>query len=251
MSYQNDPFSLSGRVLPDPFHKEMLKTMLNSTSAIYWTRRGKILNNGSMFFVDTGKQLLGVTARHVYHGYVEAVLKEPTNCHIDELRFDPIQRLVSEGKITDIATFSITQEEIKRINKLTVPWPPAIPQKGKSVLFSGAPAFARSNPQPYQLGFSCYTGTFKVDNVNECSLSLMRPPREELVDIVGKGLPPDALDIGGMSGGPIASMELTPGGIFAWSIVGVIYEGHQSFDIIKGARADLIDEDGIVHDCEF
>lgn len=77
----------------------------------------------------------------------------------------------------------------------------------------------------------------------------MRPPREELVDIIGKGLPPDGLDIGGMSGGPIASMEQTPGGIFVWSSLGIIVEGHQSFDIMKAARADLIDENGIVRDC--
>jgi hypothetical protein len=77
----------------------------------------------------------------------------------------------------------------------------------------------------------------------------MRPPQGEIVEIIGKGFPSDGLDIGGMSGGPIASMELTPTGLFAWSITGLIYEGHQSFDIIKGARADLIDDDGRVHDC--
>lgn len=168
MPEENDPLSLSGRILPDPFHKEVLNTMMNSTSAIYWSRDGRILNNGSAFFVDTGHQLLAVTARHVYHGYLEAALKQPIFCYIDALRFDPMQRLVSEGKQTDIATFSITRSELKALKKITVPWPPVPPQKGKSILFSGVPAFARSNPEPYQLGFSCYVGTFKVDNVDEC-----------------------------------------------------------------------------------
>jgi hypothetical protein len=225
--------------------------MMNSTSAIHWGRGGVILNNGSMFFLDTGKRLLAVTARHVYHGYVEAALNAPVHCYIDNLRFDPIQRLISEGNKTDIATFRITRDELAAIGKITIPWPPVKPQVGKSVIFSGVPAFARSNPHPGQVGFSCYIGTFKVDNVSDCSLSLIRPPQGEMVDIAGKGFPPDSLDIGGMSGGPIASMEQTPGGIFAWSIVGLIYEGHQSFDIIKGVRTDLIDEDGTVRECGF
>ena len=116
------------------------------------------------------------------------------------------------------------------------------------MVFAGVPGFARSNPAPGVAGFSCYVGMFPVDNVNERSISMIRPPRDEMVDIMGKGLPPDALDIGGMSGGPIATMQITTSGIVVWNIAAVIYEGHQSFDIIKGMRADLIDENGIVRD---
>jgi hypothetical protein len=250
MSSESDGLlGLKGRITADKFHKELLRTMMNSTSAIHWGRGGVIHNNGSMFFLDTGNKLLAVTARHVYRGYVEAALKAPLDCYIDSLRFDPIQRLVSEGRETDIATFRITREELAALGKITIPWPPVKPHKGKSVMFSGVPGFARSNPRRGEFGFGCYVASFKVDNVDDTSLSLMRPPQGEMVDIIGKGFPPDALDIGGMSGGPIASMELTPNGIFAWSIAALIYEGHQSFDIIKGVRADLIDDDGIVHDC--
>ena len=152
----NAKLSLSGRITADKFHKELLNTMMNSTAAIHWGRGGVILHNGSMFFLDTGKRLLAVTARHVYHGYVEAALKAPVHCYIDDLRFDLIQRLVSEGNKTDIATFRIARDELAAIGKMTIPWPPVEPQVGKSVIFSGVPAFARSNPHPGQVGFSCY-----------------------------------------------------------------------------------------------
>jgi hypothetical protein len=67
-----------------------------------------------------------------------------------------------------------------------------------------------------------------------------------MIDIMGKGFPPDALDIGGMSGGPIVTIQITSAGILTWNIGAMIYEGHQSFDIIKGMRADLIADDGTV-----
>jgi len=244
----NPLLSLKGRIIADQFHRELLNTMMNSTSAIHWGRAGIVFNNGSMFFLDTGKTILAVTGSHVYHGYVEAALQAPLNCYIDNLHFDPIQRLVSEGKETDIATFRITREELASIGKITIPWPPVEPQRGKSVILSGVPGFARSNPAPGKIGFSCYVAMFRVDNVSEYSLSLIRPPLGEMVDIMGKGFPPEALDIGGMSGGPIAAVEMTPSGIIAWSITALIYEGHQSFDIIKGVRADLIDDDGTVRE---
>ena len=86
----------------------------------------------------------------------------------------------------------------------------------------------------------------RIDSVNDTTFSMVMPPNEELHDILGKGLPPREFDIGGMSGGPIAAIQKSPEGLISWWATGIIYEGHQSFEIIKGARADLIDERGIV-----
>jgi hypothetical protein len=48
-----------------------------------------------------------------------------------------------------------------------------------------------------------------------------------------------------MSGGPVV-VAFDHGPVFSWALSGVIYELHQSFEIIKASRADFIREDGLV-----
>ena len=71
---------------PDPAGKEMMQTITKSTTAIYWHADGRpVLHNGSMFFVNTGRALFGVTARHVYEEYLECADAEPTICQVGNL----------------------------------------------------------------------------------------------------------------------------------------------------------------------
>ena len=84
----------------------------------------------------------------------------------------------------------------------------------------------------------------RVDSVTDGTISMMMQPNEEMIDILGIGLPRPSRDIGGMSGGPVAAVVTSKSGLFYWAISGVIYEGHQSFDIIQAMRADLIRPDG-------
>lgn len=247
MASSNQPIGSQTReASPDAFHRELFGTVQQSTSVLSWGNSGRVSNNGSVFFIDTGKVLMAVTARHVYHAYVEAALKAPHLCYIDNLPFDPIRTFLSEGKDVDIATFRITPAELKTLGELTMPWPPIIPEPGKSVILAGWPGVGRSSPAPAKVHFRCYIAMFGVDNVNDLSISMMKPPNSELVDIVGKGLPPAQFDIGGMSGGPIAAVLKTPSGLITWQLSAVIYEGHQTFEIFKGARADFIGDDGNV-----
>src|SRR4051812_18890935 len=120
MTSQKDPKSKRTRMASaDPFHKELFNTIMRSTSAIYWGVGGQIFHNGSLFFIETRNGLFAVTARHVYHAYVMAAREFPgLVCRIDDLRFDPIQRLMSEGKTVDIATFKVTPEELGGLGKL-------------------------------------------------------------------------------------------------------------------------------------
>ena len=225
--------------------------MRKSTSAIHWGDKQSTHNNGSMFFIDTGGGLFAVTALHVYHGYVKAASEQPLYCQIDNLPFNPTARLVSrEGKV-DIATFRVTREELDRLEKLTIPWPPVMPSKGNSVFVCGFPGVARLNFSPRIVDFGVYIAEFATDNINDVSLSVMKPPSEQLVDIVGKGIPDPGFDTGGMSGGPMVIPQISQAGIVSWSLAAVVYEGHRSFDIIKGMRADLINEDGSVNEPDF
>jgi hypothetical protein len=93
-----------------------------------------------------------------------------------------------------------------------------------------------------------YTSLAIVDSVSERDISLVTPPPDQLLDILGKGLPLPGYDLAGMSGGPMAILVETRAGIVKWQLAGIIYECHPTFEILKAARADSIHDDGTV-DC--
>jgi hypothetical protein len=230
--------------LPD---REMMRTIERSTAAIYWhADGGPVLHNGSMFFVRTEKALFGVTARHVYEEYLECAEAAPTIFQINDLVVAPKGRLIGTSTEIDIATFHITHSELALLGNITVPWPPQKPCEGAGVFVCGLPGSARGMPAPRTVTFKHFTALMRVDSVSERAISMVRQPNEEMVDLYGKELPPPNMDIGGMSGGPIAVRMNTRGGVTCWFLSAVISEGHQAYDIIHGARADWINEDGTI-----
>jgi hypothetical protein len=236
------------RLLKGEFGKQLLMTMAKSVAAIHWgDGQGMATrNNGSMFFVNTGRRFLGVTARHVYDGFVDqASRSSDLSCQINSLPFNPVQRLLGLGHDCDVATFEVTPDEILQLEKITVPWPPVIPTVGHAALLAGMPGIARSNPQRHHVDFGVYLALGVVESVNDRDISLVKRDNSELIDTLGKGLPPPAFDLGGMSGGPIAAIQENHG-ILSWNISGVIYQNHQSFEIMKAVRADLISTDGSI-----
>ena len=205
-------------------------------------------SNGSIFFVDTGKSLVAVTARHVYEASCETALQDPrVVCQIDNLRFDPRQRVIALGRDCDMATFAFRKDDLAEIGKTTVPWPPVVPVEGAIVLFAGLPGETKKSPEPGHVEGGYLTGLARVDSINDRDISCVIPPNELLLDVIGKGLPPPDYDLGGMSGGPVAVVSDTDSSILSWSIAGVIYECGGSFRIIKAVRADRIGDDGVIN----
>jgi hypothetical protein len=245
MDHQVEPEFL---VKPDAAGKALMRKFRNSTASIHWgDLRGNALNNGSMFFLYTGKALFAVTAGHVYRGYLERSVRQRVVCQIDELPFDPAKRLISAGSAEiDIATFRITEDEFNLIGRSTVPWPPIIPEAGNGVLVCGLPGFERRNPRPFFVDAGYSTSVMRVDSVSDRTLSMLRQPDEEVIDILGLGVAPLGLDIGGMSGGPVAAIIKNSEGALSWHVSGIIFEGHAEYNIVQALRADLINEDGTI-----
>jgi hypothetical protein len=227
---------------------QLLKTLARSTSALEWGDRSRdvVPSNGSVFFVDTGKALIAITARHVYEAYCQcAEQNSRVTCQIDSMRFNPRERLISLGSGCDLATFDLKAAELTKLGKTTVPWPPVIPDRERIVLFAGVPGATKKSPAPGYVDLGFYTAFAKVDSVNDRDISSVIPSNEMLVDVLGKGLPPPGYDLGGLSGGPVAVL-LESVGILHWALSGVIYECGSSFQILKAARADSISADGAI-----
>jgi hypothetical protein len=79
------------RIIQAGFSKVLHDVAFQCSAPIYWFtieggRRGKVLNNGIIFFVDAGQGPIGVTAKHVIEGYREAHTNNPhTICEVGGL----------------------------------------------------------------------------------------------------------------------------------------------------------------------
>jgi len=150
------------------------------------------------------------------------------------------------GRDCDLATFELTQAELRELDRITVPWPPVIPAVGQVVLLAGVSGATKKSPAPGYIDLGYYTAFACVDSVSDRYISSVIPPSDGLLDVLGKGLPPDGYDLGGTSGGPVATLH--EGRIVSWQLSGAICECHPTFNIVKAARADMIKADGAI-DC--
>jgi hypothetical protein len=201
--------------------------------------------NGSVFFVQTPKALLAVTAKHVYEDYIaKKAESDGVECQIANLPFLPDERLVGLGKAYDIATFRMLPEELRKINKIPMTcWPPLPPQEGGGILYAGFPGTEKTENGPRDFSFGVYAGSGVARTVTDMQIKSL-VEHEHLIDVYKLGrLPEPGFDTGGMSGGPV--MTLVESDHFLhWRLGGVIVQGWAAVDMILAHRADVIMDDG-------
>ncbi len=128
------------------------------TTPFFWAVRhsdnSEQLKGGSLFFLDTGRRIFGVTAAHV----VETCLDDEKSslfvkCMLgsdgkESLPFKPKERLIDFHPEIDIATLHFSADEINYIGRLALRgshqnWPPPIPQDERGVICCGFPSRTR------------------------------------------------------------------------------------------------------------
>lgn len=222
-------------------------------------RDGKpfILDNGSAFVVDCGAGPFLVTANHVYLAFQSAKMQHADAvCIVGELRFDLLGRRIASDPAYDVATFRITQDEIKQLagwgkTVLTgsqTSWPPQPPQIDRGVFFVGFPGDGRKM-RPYRGGslvevdWVGYTALAVASGVSCTDITLVFDHERDF-DV---GLRPDIpndLALGGCSGAPLLTF-VEHRDVFSWRLGGIIYEASNL--ILKAARADCLNPDGTVN----
>jgi hypothetical protein len=218
------------------------------------TISGPRITNGSVFFLDLGGRLLAVTAAHVYHGYLAA--KRSANrilCHIENVEFDPEQRLRGLRDNVDIATFDFTYDELRRIGKQALvvdgkSWPPPHPFSGQGAFLAGFPGTSRFWIDQRSISFGLYIGKAIINTASDQRITCPFE-REYWIDVLGHGLPPQGLDLGGISGGPLL-IPMDQDGVWWFHLGGVISEAHTSkdYETVVGVPAHFIAPDGTIND---
>jgi hypothetical protein len=207
--------------------------------------RGAIVpRNGTAFFLDTGESVIGVTAQHVIAGYRDSdARKGPLTLTTNGvgIPLDLNARIIDSHPGIDIATFSVTRNEVRKLEKEICGgyqrrWPPSLPMRNGGVYYSGYPGVGtRQTPGVITFGAVCGSGV--ATQVNERVIS-SQIERQNLTPVLGDGIMPENFDFRGMSGAPMITV-VQHRGLRSWMLGGVIFQGPSTSDDPNQAIAGL------------
>jgi hypothetical protein len=259
----------SKRAILHTYHQEVR----NYAAPIYWGVNqydaNSTLNNGTCFAVKISGKIIGITADHVLYGNKESYFsqkdKNPEmklsicNLHIKDME----SRIIDHDRGLDIATFNLTEDEVKQIGFRVYEcaaekWPPPPPQKGKGIVFMGFPSEKRRVHNKKVVEFEGVTECLVVTDIGIDHLDI-QIRLKDLCPLYGEPIPPLDRNLGGYSGAPVlvVSSDLgelwRPGGIISKMPRGIdpdgnevlyIDENGEEFLCITARRVNVINADG-------
>jgi hypothetical protein len=217
--------------------------------------------NATAFFLNAGQSVFGVTASHVIDGWKRSCIEQGAGClylsgHREHLPIDWSARIIDDDADLDIATFAVTEDEVRLLGKNTLTgaqkiWPPRPPTKNCILYYCGFPGVGtRLHPRGGPL-FGAVPGMGIATSVSEKSISIQLE-REHLVPLLAGGVPPENFNFGGISGGPVIKIVETF--IRTYALAGIIYQGPNTssdsneaisgFELISARHAHFILPDG-------
>jgi hypothetical protein len=213
-----------------------------------WREHGEhgaiVPRSGTAFFLNTGERVIGVTAQHVIAGYQDSCApKGPLTLTTNGvgIPIDLDARIIDSHPDIDIATFSVTPDEVKDLGKeicggYQKTWPPSLPMRNGGIYYSGYPGVGtRQTPGVITFGAVCGSGV--ATQVNERVIS-SQIERDHLAPVFSDELMPENFDFRGMSGGPMITV-VQHKGLRSWMLGGVIFQGPSTSDDPNEAIAGL------------
>lgn len=242
------------RLILQGYSDQFVKMANRCTAWLFWYvfisgNRRKILNSGTVFFVDLGSGPFGITAAHI----IDALLRDKESfsnlvCQVGNVELDPSDRLIGLASSRDLATFKVTSQELTNL-ALTPhvdpgPWPPRSPQEGKGAFFGGfrlgeGKQLDLRVPYPFDFwnGFGPLTGIYDQQ-------IKMRFEREYWVHRPDCPEPPPGAEWGGVSGGPLFALFENP--VVFYQLAGILSEYSETLELLVATPARFISKNGSI-----
>jgi cold shock CspA family protein len=192
------------------------------------------INTGSGIVVRLADGDVFVTADHVVSKYCKALEKDETvSFQVGHLNLRLDTRHIWRHEHDDLALLPLRDHEAERIGTMlhTPPeWPPSMPVRNDFVTVCGLPIMARSRPDPGSVTFGPLIAHLPVLN-SFANHFTCRIDRAYIESILGRPLPRENVDYGGMSGGPVFLERA-----FDFPLVGFVKEVHPELEyfVIQG-----------------
>ncbi len=192
-----------------------------------------------------------MTAAHVVRHFQRAKAKTASLvCQLHVMPFDLERALIDINDVLDIATFAISERDLKtsisEAFDVTTEWPAEDVVKPRApIQLIGYPENIRIiDPSDRSAVFQAYGAFSVVEDFTEREIVVVYDPKK---GIGAPTLPPLGYNMSGCSGGP-AIIHETRNGLHRWHPVGLVIGGPKQgdgaaaeFDIIRIRRIDCID----------
>jgi hypothetical protein len=256
---ENPRFGFKTAEDADAFRKEIHAAGLRHARQLYWHDKAKTFPKevigASCFVLRFADRLVVVTAAHVVRIFQKAKAATPTLvCQFHLMEFDLEAALIDIDDGLDIATFAVTESELKITESdpfdVSGRWPlDGVVMRDASIQLVGYPQNIRIvNPADRTAIFQAWGALDFIEDFNEREIILIYDP-EKVLGSPTK--PPLGYDMSGCSGGPAIVHEIRPSGLHLWHPVGLIVGGPKfgegdaaEFDIIRVRRIECIQPDG-------
>ena len=216
----------------------------NLCAPVFWRKKDGRMTNGTVTFLQTPVEVLGVTNSHVAN---EALSNhDGQGLQLGAARLDP-SRLIAHHPTLDLATFHLSDVFLATSGHTasTLPvWPPVPPLEGEPVLFGGYPGAYRTL-LPGAVDFSGTWFGAVVASVSENSVGMVLD-LERSESFSPRRVPPHA-ELGGCSGGPVFRI-VDSNGIEHLELAAIIYECSSDYEIMRAHTLKSLAEDGTFAD---
>jgi hypothetical protein len=244
------------------FHEQVSAFTLQVCTPIYWHDRQalfpKEIRGASCFILRFGERLIGVTANHVIDEYKKAQARIPTLvCQLRMMPFDLADAIIDSNDELDIATFRLTESELKQAKGVPVDctnqWPSPTPDHMRAISLAGFPEIIRQIYSNRTAEFRAYGALIPVESVNDREIITIYDPALARPLAGCPNMPPLGFNMSGCSGGPVL-MHGERNGLHRWFPVGLIVGGRGNeasgetagFDMIRIRRIHFVNPDGTI-----
>jgi len=259
LTLDNPRFGFKTEEDANNFRQEINAAGLRYARPICWHDNAKAfpkeIIGASCFILRFADRLVGVTAAHVVREFQKAKAATPSLvCQLHRMPFDLEAALIDIDDTLDIATFGISERELKTTLTdafdVSARWPlEGVVERDASIQLIGYPENIRViNSFERSAVFNAWGAFDFIDDFNEREIILTYDPEKVLPSPTK---PPLGYNMSGCSGGPAIVHEIRPSGLHLWHPVGIIVGGPKfgegdaaAFDIIRVRRIDCIQPDG-------
>lgn len=227
------------------------KILMDCCAPFYWSRRNgnklDFCSNGTLTIMHTSERLIGVTARHVVQGYLDArdvcsVVLQVMNAEVPDLKV-----IAMSSKGLDLATIELDERFLANFGKAIVPlsgWPPLAPEEGRGIMLAGYPGTERIlRDGSIDWGLFTCLGIARTVTTDQITWAAERVYKLAVEGI--PNLPPNA-NLGGISGGPLLGWFETASGITQYRLCGIISQASAMLENVVAKRAEFIMADGSI-----
>ena len=200
------------------------------------------IQGGTMCFVHTGKQLLGVTAAHIHREFETKKTRQPAlHCQVGGHTFEPEKYLFDIDDDLDIAVYHISEVQVAaaRAHIHTAPsWPPINDPTQPHWVGGWLWNLAERDRDQVHHYFAHYIA--KLTDHTERSTVVWIGKSTSVP--WGNASIPTGANLGGMSGGPI--YRLNEEGLSVLTLVGIVSEYSVALEYFRARPLSLLGDVG-------